>query len=218
MIVVKKCLYMFLSLLCVISMAGCQPKTDSPAVVTQKFLAAIRKQKLMTAGSYYDGDLKDLSKKIDLGSLKLSKKKKLTKKEKALAVKLVDRMTDYTYKVSDQQINKDHATVKVTLKTYHFGNALKDITEKVVKQSFKSLLNRKKVSSASVSRQIISLADEKLDTMKRNYTVSTKLSLKKVNNHWKISGISKQALNAFSGDLLNEAEMIKDNLTAYGKK
>lgn len=214
----RKFFYGILCLMLAVGLTACTTKTDSPTVVTEKFLAAVKKHKLITAGTYYDGKLKDLAKKVDLSVFTSSSSSKMTKAQKAFVTKVINKMTNYTYQVADEKINKNKATVKVQLTTYHFGSAFKEIAGDIVEDAFNKVLVGQKVNTAQLYNQALKMANNKLTSLKRNYKVTTKISLKKVNNKWKISDLSKSALDSFTGHLITESEALKENIEAYVKK
>lgn len=214
----RKFFYMVLCLMLAVGLTACASKMDSPTVVTEKFLAAVKKHKVLTASSYYDGKIKNLVKKVDLSVFTSSSSGKMTKAQKTFVKKVINKMTNYTYQVTDEKINKNKATVKVKLTTYHFGSAFKDIASDIVEEAFNRVLVGQKVNTTDLYNQALQLANKKLPGLKRNYKVTAVISLKKVNNKWKISDLSKSALDSFSGHLISESEALKENIEAYVKK
>ncbi len=130
-----------------------------------------------------------------------------------LREKLIPKVLDFEYEIDNEKIDGDKATVDVTFKTYNLGSTLTSFMSEYMSQAMALAF------SNALDEQIESLAETLLksnvDTMEKNYTDTTSISLTQRDGTWIIDKFEENGdfYNAFLGgavDAVNDLEEAYD--------
>lgn len=153
----KKLMISVLAISMVLSMAACG-KANTPTTVVEKQMQELKDEKVET----------ELSSLVSDASV--------AKKYGDDYKKLLKKIQDFDYEVSDEKVEGDSATVTVKITTYNFGQAYKDMYNQVVQDAN----NGKITSSTDLTSYIYKMMFQKMNALdKKNFKTSVKVKCTK---------------------------------------
>lgn len=153
----KKLMISVLAISMVLSMAACG-KANTPTKVVEKQMQELKDEKVET----------ELSSLVSDSSV--------AKKYGDDYKKLLKKIQDFDYEVTDEKVDGDSATVTVKVTTYNFGQAYKDMYNQVVKDAN----NGKITSSTDLTSYIYKMMFQKMNALdKKDFKASVKVKCTK---------------------------------------
>lgn len=182
-----------------------------PKEVADSFMTALQKNDTKTIKTVYAGESIDL----ELAFEDESEDDSSSGGYSSTLEKIVgNKLSDFDYKLSDEKIDGDKASVKVEVTTYAFGDALEgfyqDYRDKVLKQVLAGASDKK------IGEMSQGLLKKRLKAMKKNYTGTFTLHLTKKSDGWVIDKFKDDGdfYNVMTGgtiDALNKIEEMFNN-------
>lgn len=156
----KKLMISVLAISMVISMAACG-KVNTPTKVVEKQMQELKDEKVET----------ELSSLVSDASV--------AKKYGDDYKKLLKKIQDFDYEVTDEKVDGDSATVTVKITTYNFGQAYKDMYNQVVKDANSGKIT----SSTDLTSYIYKMMFQKMNALeKKDFKTSVKVKCTKNEN------------------------------------
>lgn len=200
----KKGIAILLSLIMVLLMAGCG-KTESPSEVADKFFKAIKEKDSETISEIYEGNDLDLSK---AGGEMMDDDSGLSKE---VQEKFIEKIFDFDYEISDEEIKDDEATVKVKITSYALGDMIASVYTDLVAWAVENMFDAP--SEEDTAKKTSEIFTEKLDETEKTFTKEMNLKLVKKDDKWIVSKDldSDDLLNAITGDMGKKVESLSDS-------
>lgn len=156
----KKLMISVLAISMVLSMAACG-KANTPTKVVEKQMQELKDEKVET----------ELSALVSDASV--------AKKYGDDYKKLLKKIQDFDYEVTDEKVDGDSATVTVKITTYNFGQAYKDMYNQVVKDANSGKIT----SSTDLTSYIYKMMFQKMNALeKKDFKTSVKVKCTKNEN------------------------------------
>lgn len=191
---------------CCVMLAGCSGST--PSQTADSFLQAMKTQDTDAIATYYSGDASDMAAAWlgDSVGADIDTEKDLTDDEKAVMRKFADKLSDFDYRLGDEKIDGDSATVDVAITTYDFGKAVGDSFTEYLNKALTQAFSGKEMTTAASNKLFFKEFDKQLDKLTdKSQESSATLSLSKDGNgNWKVNELDSDAVNAITGQLPNE--------------
>lgn len=188
----KKLIALFTAFLVTISLTGCGG--PSPTDVSTTFLDGIKEFNPETIASVYA----DAGKTDDV---------ELDKEDQEMLDRLkqepFNKMLTFDYKLSNEQIKDDKATVDVAITTYDLAKPYENFMKKFFLAAFSM---DEDISDEEMTEKMFTLlADELKPLTEKNYTKTATIDLVRVDDQWKITDIddNEDLINALTGGLLD---------------
>ena len=188
----KKLIALFTAFLVTISLTSCGG--PSPTDVSTTFLDGIKEFNPETIASVYA----DAGKTDDV---------ELDKEDQEMLDRLkqepFNKMLTFDYKLSNEQIKDDKATVDVTITTYDLAKPYENFMKKFFLAAFSM---DEDISDEEMTEKMFTLlADELKPLTEKNYTKTATIDLVRVDDQWKITDIddNEDLINALTGGLLD---------------
>ena len=205
----KKILCVILALTLVFTMSSCGKdssgeETLSPIQTVDAFLQALKAKDTETLQEYYEGEIGDLDLMKGEDDPALS----------GLIDIMTDKLLDFDYTLSNEQIDKDKATVDVTIKTIDFGAIMKDLIQDILQDAF--ALGLASYDQEELEEKINEIMTEKfsqaVDKADKTSTITVPVKLVKKKGKWLIKDITDASdfMNALSGGLMEFAGSLDD--------
>ena len=124
---------------------------------------------------------------------------------------LVDKVVEFDYEVTDEEINEETATVKVKITTYPFGTAMTEFITEYMSQAL--TLAFSDASEDQMDKLVTKLYNEKMNGMtEKTYTKETSLKLNLTDDGWKVAEIPADSdfYNALTGNLIKSMGELED--------
>ena len=198
----------------VFSMAACGNKpsaqnTDeeeimSPTQTLDAFLKAFKARDADKLNEFYEGESDDLIFWKDLEDPALS----------GLMDKMMEKLLDFDYALSNEKIDGKTATVDVNFTTYNIGGIMKDIIENMLSDAAALALSG--LTQEELETEINEIMTKKFEEYakiaKKEKVVSVPVNLVMINGRWLVKDISRtdDIMDALSGGLTEFAENIGD--------
>ena len=198
----------------VFSMAACGNKpsaqnTDeeeimSPTQTLDAFLKAFKARDADKLNEFYEGESDDLIFWKDLEDPALS----------GLMDKMMEKLLDFDYALSNEKIDGKTATVDVNFTTYDIGGIMKDIIENMLSDAAALALSG--LTQEELETEINEIMTKKFEEYakiaKKEKVVSVPVNLVMINGRWLVKDISRtdDIMDALSGGLTEFAENIGD--------
>ena len=185
----------------------CACGTPSPTETADKFLTALKTQDSETLASVYEGESLDL--------LDDTEKEENDLLGDDFSDELMDdvskKILDFDYELSDEEINEETATVKMTINTYNLGSAMSDFMEEYISQAFVKALSG--ASEEEIEELANTLFAEQIEKVEKDYTGTVTLNLTKSDDGWKVNRIEddSEVLNALLGGLVDSMEKLSED-------
>ena len=210
----KKIFCILLIVAMVFSMAACGNKpsaqnTDeeeimSPTQTLDAFLKAFKARDADKLNEFYEGESDDLIFWKDLEDPALS----------GLMDKMMEKLLDFDYALSNEKIDGKTATVDVNFTTYNIGGIMKDIIENMLSDAAALALSG--LTQEELETEINEIMTKKFEEYakiaKKEKVVSVPVNLVMINGRWLVKDISRtdDIMDALSGGLTEFAENIGD--------
>ncbi|MDR0885175.1 MAG: hypothetical protein LBN22_02215 [Clostridiales Family XIII bacterium] len=181
---------------------------DSPKTVTKEFLEAIRHGDTANFADYYV---------ISPGAFNFTDRGGIIVGDidHKLAEEMYDRLTTFEYKIGAESISKsgDKATVKVSLKTYAYGNAVKAAVGEIAEE----VMAKERISETHDTDGTTAIYTKYINSTNRDYEVKDDLKLVKVDGRWKVDTmtLSDPFVDDFTGGLVSATKAINEIFGAY---
>ena len=198
----------------VFTMAACGNKpsaqnTDeeeimSPTQTLDAFLKAFKARDADKLNEFYEGESDDLIFWKDLEDPALS----------GLMDKMMEKLLDFDYALSNEKIDGKTATVDVNFTTYNIGGIMKDIIENMLSDAAALALSG--LTQEELETEINEIMTKKFEEYakiaKKEKVVSVPVNLVMINGRWLVKDISRtdDIMDALSGGLTEFAENIGD--------
>ena len=122
-------------------------------------------------------------------------------------------MQGFEFQVLQEEKDGKQATVDVEIKTYPFGEALKEtLTECIAKGLLMALFG---TSDDEIEELIVGTASERFSAMdEKSYTETVTIQLEKLDGTWKVSEMEEDSLvrNALTGNLIGTMKEFRSGL------
>lgn len=195
-----------------IGLVGCGG--PSPTDVTKQAIEAVKAQDTDALAKVYAGDAANISTDMFAStpeSEELADSSDLTDDQQQVVKDFYSKLLDFDYTVSDEQIDGDSATVKVTVNTYNFGNALNKVFQDAVSTAFMYMFSTDQDAAQKATTQAMI---DSLDTQMKSLTDKDKsatatVSLEKQDGNWVVQPFDGDFYNALTGgayDLSNNMQ------------
>ncbi|MBO5994810.1 MAG: hypothetical protein J6Q41_04800 [Firmicutes bacterium] len=210
----KKIFCILLIIAMIFTMAACGNKGPtqvpeeeeimSPTNTLDAFLKAFKARDVDELNEYYEGESDDLIFWKDMEEPALE----------GLMDKMMAKLLDFDYVLSNEKIDGKNATVDVNFKTYDIGGIMTDIFN-----SLKSDLYTLAISGLSPEELEAEISDimakkfeEYSEIAKKEKVVAVPVKLVMINNKWFVKDLSRadEIKDALSGGLIKFAENIGD--------
>ena len=206
--IIKQIAGIAMALVVGVSLVGCG--TASPDKAADKTLKELQSSLKSIAKELKEGKDSSLDKIPGLGAV-ASAYKGNSDAIKVLG-EFADKMSEFEFKIGDVKKDGDRATVKVTIKTYDFGNGVKKAAENA-KSKAESLAKEGK-SAQEIQKQI--LVDVFKDMISnatdggKSFSREIEIKMAKTNKEWKIDTMSVVDINnAVLADMQKAAANLK---------
>jgi hypothetical protein len=215
-----------LALMC-FGMWGCS-SASTPSGTVSAALDALKAQDASTLSKYYGGDTSAMS--DPEGALKSAGEgsgaaagmlstlnggnTELTDEQKAMMQTVAAKLLDFDYKVSNEKVEGDKATVDVEITTYDFGNAVSQVFSEYMSNVIAAAFSQDSESSNSQD-MLLDIAVEKTQALTSKDKVgTTTLSLTKgQDGAWKVDDLreNREFIDAISGGVLTKVTEIAES-------
>lgn len=213
----KKIAAIMISIMMILSLTACGG--PSPTEVSDKFLTAIKNADSEALAECYVEDEFDLFEEASEAAESDEDESDKEDEEsddaltKVYDEKLIPKMLEFEYELSNEKIEGDKATVDVTVKTYQLGSAFSSFFSEYITQAF--ALAFSDASDEQMNALAANILTGQLDNMtEKTYEKTATLSLIKRDDKWLVDSVdgNKDVLNALSGGLV---ESISNMATAF---
>lgn len=190
-------------------MTFCACGSQSPTDVADTFLAAIKAQDSDAIKSVYADGALDL-----LGETEEESEEVLGDDfSDELEQELINKILEFDYEISNEQINGDTATVDVAISTYDFGSAMAEFASEYITQGL--VLAFSGASDDEMNELANTLFEEQLEKAEKDYTGTTTLSLTKTDDGWTVDEIDEGGVfvDVLFGGLINSLENLEDSFS-----
>lgn len=195
-----------------IGLAGCGG--PSPTDVTKQAIEAVKAQDTDALAKVYAGDAANISTDMFAStpeSEELSDSSDLTDDQQQVVKDFYGKLLDFDYTVSDEQIDGDSATVKVTVNTYNFGSIFSKAVQDTLSTAFMYAFSTDQDAAQKATTQAMI---DSLDTQMKSLTDKDKsatatVSLEKQDGNWVVQPFDGDFYNALTGgayDLSNNMQ------------
>ena len=185
---------------------------DSPTAAADAFLKGIQARDNDAVNAVYaPGDF-DINGALD----SLQEDSVLLTGHEDIIELIQEKLADFDYKLSDEEIDGDTASVKVEFETYPFGPAANDFVTDFLPEALSMSMNNPDLEAMEELAE--SMLTEKLEGMdEKNYEKEATLSLEKADGVWKVSELEPDSefYNAMTGGLIQAMEDINDMFESY---
>ena len=153
----KKLLFVLAAVTIIMTFSACG--APGPTETADTFMTAIKEKDAETVKSVYAGKTFDLLQETD--------KESDDAFEGTLDDTLAEKIFDFDYKLSDEKIDGDKATVKVSITTYDLGGAIEDFVSEYLTQaitlSFSGTSDKQieKLSETLLAKHMNNTSDQK---------------------------------------------------------
>lgn len=201
----KKILSILLALGLVFSLCACGGPTPTSTVET--FLDAVKVQDTETIKTVYGDEDFSFIGEMDLESEDSTQ----PETDKILNEKLLPKLLEFDYTVSNEQINEDKATVDVTVTTYNFGPAMTSFFSSYMTQAFALIFDDN--AEAKLDKIAANLLTAEVDKLTEKTCEKTAtISLTATEEGWVIDEIDEEGevLDALTGGMVSSIEALNE--------
>lgn len=195
-----------------IGLMGCGG--PSPTDVTKQAIEAVKAQDTDALAKVYAGGAANISTDMFASTSEgeeLADSSDLTDDQQQVVKDFYSKLLDFDYTLSDEQIDGDSATVKVTINTYNFGNALNKVFQDALSTAFMYMFSTDQDAAQNATTQAMI---DSLDTQMKSLTDKDKsatatVSLEKQDGNWVVQPFDGDFYNAMTGgayDLSNNMQ------------
>lgn len=112
----------------------------------------------------------------------------------------VDKMLDFDYKLGEETVDGDTATVETTITTYPFGEIFTDVLTEYVTEAMADT----DMSEEESTKLLGDLMTKALDSAEKSYETVVSIELVKVDDKWEVQESDEMA-NALTGGIYDMA-------------
>ena len=182
----------------------------SPTETAGSFFKGIKAQDASAIEKVYDGKAKWVGTE-DLESAFAVGDARLTKSQKKVISTLTKRLLKFSYQVTDEQVDGDTATVKVTFTTYRFGNMISSVFADFKAEAVDRAVAGKTFTDKDLTSMLIDeLKANNATLTDKNRKKTVTVNLKKSGGRWKVTKMSAEAVDAMLGGIVTTLETIND--------
>lgn len=191
----KKKLSLLLVLVLCFTLFSCV-KQPTPTDVANSYLSAIKSNDTEQLTKLYAGDISTISFQAACDDMSDSFSKELAKN-------LTTKFTSFEYKISNEIIKDDKATVDVTIKTYNLGDAFKSAISEYITEGISLAISG--TSEEEINKLLEDKLSKKINEATFDYESTVPLSLTKTEDGWIIDEYSNDSefLNALTGGIID---------------
>lgn len=202
----KKILSIILVLALCLSLASCggsgnggggkTVKADTPTDVVTNFFNSIKTEDAELLEASYAGENMDLR---ELSNMDSEDPDEL---DKMMADKLLSMIKDFDFKLSNEQIDGDKATVDAEITAYNIGEAISNFMTNFLAKAMEMATDD--VSDEEIEKLSLEILTESLDAAEKNYTETVTLELTKSGDTWLVNELENDSdvINAILGNLM----------------
>lgn len=196
----KKISAVILAAALILSMSACG--TPSPTETADTFMTAIKAQDSETVKSVYEDETFDMIEETGNQSDDAF--------EGTLDKSLETKIYDFDYTLSDEKIDGDKATVKVTITTYALGTAIEDFMTEYFTQAL--TLSFSGASDEKIEKLSETLLTKHIEKAEKDYTGTADIHLTKKGDEWQIDEFDDDGefINAITGGIVDSINNIMD--------
>ncbi len=178
---------------------GSDTSTPSPTDVARDFMEAIKNKDNDSLKSLYAGESLDITDGIDADAGESAE-------VKALYEEMYEKLFEFDYKVSNEKINDQKATVDVEITTYQLGQALTDFVTDYMGEAFS--LGMAGASDDAIEKKAIEILSDKLGSMKKDYSQTVTLHLTLQDDAWVVDELKNDSdfYDALTGGAVKAAK------------
>lgn len=182
----KKQLSIIVVAIMVLSLCACGSGSSmpSPTDVAKDFMEAIKNKDTDSLKSLYAGEDLNITDGIETDADESAEMKSLYEEMYA-------KLFEFDYKVSNEKINDQKATVDVEITTYQLGQAFKDFVGDYMKEAFS--LGMTGASDDAVEKKGVEILSDKLGSMKKDYSQTVTLHLTLQDDTWVVDELKKDS-------------------------
>ena len=192
----------------IFTVCGCGNPTPSETV--DAFLTALKTQDEDALKSVYAEDDFDLLSNIEEDDSTEAENDDAL--DALLEEQLKDKLFDFDYTISNEQISNTNATVDVEFKTYEFGEAMKKSISTYLEKALPLAFNG--ASEEEISHVMNEALQTEFGALKeKNYTQTAAIELTQEDGVWKVKKIDPEGnvMNALSGNLVKTASELSSS-------
>ena len=201
----KKILSIAVVLTLVFSLCACGGPTPTSTVET--FLDAVKAQDVETIKTVYADEDFSFIGEMDLESEDNTQ----PETDKVLNEKMLPKLLEFDYVVSNEQINEDKATVDVTVTTYNFGAAMTTFFSSYMTQAFALIFDDNAESKLDkIGANLLTAEMDKLT--EKNCEKTATITLTATEEGWVIDEIDDEGevLDALTGGMVSSIKAIDE--------
>ncbi len=201
----KKKLSLLLVLVLCFTLFSCV-KQPTPTDVANSYLSAIKSNDTEQLTKLYAGDISTVSFQAACDDMSDSFSKELAKN-------VTTKFTSFEYKISNEIIKDDKATVDVTIKTYNLGDAFKSAISEYITEGISLAISG--TSEEEINKLLEDKLSKKINEATFDYESTVPLSLTKTKEGWIIDEYNDDSefLNALTGGIIDTS---KDMAESFG--
>lgn len=195
-----------------VTLAGCA-SNPTPTDVAKQALDAIKAQDFDKLQASYAGDASDLSLTEITGEATGVDLSSYSDEEKTIVAEMLKVMTEFDYKLGEETINGDAASVQATITTYDMGAALSDAISDYFSEVIDLALSGEELDESTVKMMFVERYSEKIAAQtEKSHVADTTLTLTKVDGEWKLDKFSTETVDAIMGGMITGVENLADNI------
>ena len=201
----KKILSIVLVLGLVFSLCACGGPTPTSTVET--FLDAVKVQDTETIKTVYEDEEFSFIGEMDLESEDSTQ----PQTDKVLNEKMLPKLLEFDYTVSNEQIKEDKATVDITVTTYNFGPAMTSFFGSYMTQAFALIFDDN--AEAKLDKIGADLLTSEIDKLtEKNCEKTATITLTATEDGWVIDEIDDEGkvLDALTGGIVSSLQAIDE--------
>lgn len=193
-------------------LAGCS--SPGPSDVAGSYLDAIKSGDAEAAQNYYAGTYKTVTDVISDEAATASSSVDSESINSVLDATLAQKLQDFDYEISNEQIDGDSATVDVKITTYNLGEAFSNFISDYLQQGISMYLSGS--SEDEISQFAVSTLQEQLEGMEKSYSSTVTVPLEKVDGDWKVSEYDQNSelFDALSGGFVSSINDLSNSLSS----
>ena len=211
----KKIFCILLIIAMVFTMAACGKNTPqqvsdpveeimSPTQTLDAFLKAFKARDTEALNEYYEGEADELVILEDLDEPALQ----------GLVDKLMEKLLDFDYTLSNEKIDGKNATVDVNFKTYDIGGIMSDIISNMLSDAAALAISglTQEELEAEINEIMTEKFEEYAEIAKKEKVYAVPVKLVMINGKWFVKDVSTadDLMNALSGGLTEFAKNLGD--------
>lgn len=180
----KKFTVIILSLLLILSFSACSSNALSPTEVSNEFMEAIKNKDNDSLKSLYAGKDLDITDGIEVDAGESAE-------VKSLYEEMYAKLFEFDYKVSNEKINDQKATVDVEITTYQLGQAFKDFVSDYMREALS--LGLSGASDDAIEKKGVEILSNNLGSMKKDYSQTVTLGLTLQDDAWVVDELKEDS-------------------------